>query len=487
MKKIYLNISRTFKCLFFCFFLGSCQEYSIDSQDVAQYEFTIDAKDNYIFTSDAESSSFNISSSSEWSISSNQNWCNVSPTSSSFSSLIENIVISVSENQGWQEREAVITIKVKGFEEDKVINVKQAGKDGFVVTPYSGTISQEGGECEFYIAANKSWNITNISEGLIIEKLNGEGSTNGKLETIKIQVKPNPGITRELYFTVKNDTKAETFSIKQNGIVFALENPGQENIVLKKDEYSSIVKINSNTEWNVINENDWITCSKNSNSELQLTYIPNKLFVQRSGKISLKCDIIDQPLEINVTQPCIYDITEHSSISQNGETGYITVTGNSTSASNPRLNLFKSKPYSFNLADVTIEFEDIKITSDNGALFFNFDGTNGNRVTFKLSKNSSTCAYVARIAKANGGTEQVAKNISVDYKTLKEIEFKNTEDNGKTYFKLYINGEEKISVEETVQWVTDNIQFGMFIQMQNFGEGDSYVIKSVECDNPIFL
>lgn len=485
MKELYKNLLWQLVVAVSLFNLVSCQEFHIDSQEVGESKLEIDAKESYLFTFEPVTFTFNLSSGTLWKIESDQQWCTVTPVTSSFSSLVEKITVSLEANEGWKERVATLTITAEGTTEDRVISVKQAGHDGFVVTPFEGEIPQIGGIAEFYIVASKTWEISGASDYLTFDKESGVGNDDGIIETIRVTVAPNPGAARIGTFAIKTATRVETFSIKQEGMKLELANPAQSVISLTKSDKQTFIDIISNVDWEVTTaDDDWITASKVNSGQLELTYKSNKLFIERIGKVIVRSKQIDaEPIEIAVTQANdIYTIANSAMISFDNKTGWITVAGTAPTSTVNIQNLFQPLPYKFSKGHITIEFEEVKLKDEGASLFFNFDGApvSGARLTFRLNQNNKGI-FVARIPKSIGGSEQGNKEFTLN-EELKKIEFiqqTKLTDETKSIFRLLINGKLAQEVEEINGW-EETLQFGMYIQACKFTNQDCFVIKSVE-------
>ena len=485
MKKIYTKIVLRFIIAISVFNSASCQEYHIDSQAVDTLELEMDAKESYLFTCDPATFTFNLSSGTVWSIESDQQWCTVTPSTSSFSSLVEKITVTLEANEKWKEREAVLTVTAEGIAEARTISVKQAGRDGFVVIPFEGEIAKEGGVAEFYIMAAKSWEISGASNFLSFDKESGEGNEEGIIETIKVTVAPNTGVARIGTFAIKTGTHVEKFSVRQNGMKLELTDPEMQTISLNKNDKQTLVDINANVEWEVVYADEWIAAEKIDNQQLQLTYKLNKLFIDRTGKVELKPKQIPdaEPVVIEITQASdIYTIATSPLITFDSNTGWVKVAGTDTTPVKTT-NLFAGLPYTFAKGHITIELEELNLNSSAANLFFNFDGSTsvpGGRLTLKLEKNNKG-VFTPRVPKSINGSEKT--NIPITYtgapKKIEFIQETKPNDDSKSLFRLLINGAEVASYEEVNGW-EETLKFGMYIQAKEFTNQDSYVIKSVE-------
>ena len=113
------TIVRFIACLSFTAALAACQQFEIDTQMTPEKEYAslrlvCDAVDAYSFAATgAESITFNVSANTPWTVtrSSGADWCNVTPSSSSASALIADVVVSVDDNMSGEDRTATLTIK----------------------------------------------------------------------------------------------------------------------------------------------------------------------------------------------------------------------------------------------------------------------------------------------------------------------------------------------------------------------------------------
>ena len=98
---------------------AACQQFEIDTQMTPEQEYAnlrlvCDAVDSYSFAAtNADNVTFNVSANTPWTItrSSGADWCTVTPSSSSASSLISDVVVSVADNDSGEDRSATLTVK----------------------------------------------------------------------------------------------------------------------------------------------------------------------------------------------------------------------------------------------------------------------------------------------------------------------------------------------------------------------------------------
>ena len=122
---------------------AACQQFDIDTQmtpekEQANLRLVCDAVDSYSFPStNADNVTFNVSSNTPWTItrSSGAEWCTVTPSSSSSSSLISDVVVSVANNESGEDRTATLTVRGERINSYYTITINQSRKGKLFVTP----------------------------------------------------------------------------------------------------------------------------------------------------------------------------------------------------------------------------------------------------------------------------------------------------------------------------------------------------------------
>ncbi|MGL5262433.1 MAG: BACON domain-containing protein, partial [Bacteroides sp.] len=296
MKK---TINNTLKSLFtaavILFAFTACQELNIDSQDPAPTSVLVDGLDEYTVLAGSPSNIiFNISANTPWTITSDQQWCTPTPAMSAASSLVAEITLVTEPNETISDRTATLSITSEELGLIKEIKVKQVSKEKLIVIPYDEMVSSEGGDISFTIASNKPWEIIPSTQFLEnIDKSSGEGTLNADKEIITLTIPANTAARRSGTLTVKTAFEEYTFEIKQDGIVFELEDPSESgSIDFGGLETEKTVKIVSNADWKAeVNKEfqDWISVEKVADDELKIKLIQrNNIFKTREGAITLK-------------------------------------------------------------------------------------------------------------------------------------------------------------------------------------------------------
>ena len=273
--------------------LTACQEFDIDSQPEAPANIQIDALDSYTVMATSPSNVvFNISSNTPWTIESDQQWCTPSPSMSASSSLVSEVVVAMEDNMEKKSRTATLTVTAEGVSGEKVITIMQASKENLLVIPYDGLVASEGETISFTLVSNKAWEII-PSSGFLgnIDRMSGEGSEDGKVETISITVPGNPGAKREGSITVKTAYQEYTFNIMQNGVIIELEETPEVTTLSMgslADEKTYLIR--SNKAWKVeVPEEyqDWLSAEKVGENELKVNVTVNNRLSVRKGQVLL--------------------------------------------------------------------------------------------------------------------------------------------------------------------------------------------------------
>lgn len=126
MKKLYLLVLSALVVL-------SCGKTQVPSMNLLG--------DNLTFTNVAGSQQISLSTNQDWSATPSVSWITVSPASGSGSSNYQSIEVSVTENEGEQERGG--TILIRGGELSKTVQVTQAGAPRFTIAEFRSKKSDE--------------------------------------------------------------------------------------------------------------------------------------------------------------------------------------------------------------------------------------------------------------------------------------------------------------------------------------------------------
>lgn len=465
MKKLYNHTLLQLILALCTFSFVACQEFDIDSQPEGPINIQIDALDSYTALATSPSNIvFNISSNTPWTIKSDQQWCKPTPSMSSVSSLVSEIVVILENNEGKQARTAQLTIKADGIEGSKVITIEQVSKEDLVVIRPTDIVPTEGGVVSFNIISNKPWEIIPATQFLEnIDKISGTGNENGEKETITITIPQNTGAIRSAEITVKTAFQEETFTITQDGIVIETKNEEEADNRMSGIGEEKVIEINSSVEWKVevpAEYRDWLSAEADGNN-LKLNATFNNRFVERAGYVLLypKMNVPGfEGVPVKVTQPRSISLNRGTE-SIDPETGYATIQSVSSSRYVTNFGLRKGK--------ITWEFDKIDMPDSNSAFDMNGD-------TWSFGDGTSYIHAWLRPESAKQASELWAQwdwtdsafrledfDLSIsDVKSVAIESMNDPENEGKICIVMYVNGKEVTRHKGKPDYYSENPSFG---------------------------
>ena len=284
-KRDMKTITRIFASLSVLLLAAACQQFEIDTQMTPEQEYAnlrlvCDAVDSYSFAAtNADKVTFNVSANTPWTItrSSGAEWCTVTPSSSSVSSLISDVVVSVADNDSGEDRSATLTVKGERINKYYTITINQGRKGRLFVTPVAKDYAATGGPLSFTINTNKPWAVRSDVSWLKFSPENGQPDPDGRTITVVATAEPSDVMERVATVTVTAGDDEETFDVTQKGsfemTAITGEFPGAGG--------SQALKLRTDLPWTVSADKDWITFDKesgegsNSQTVINVTAKPN--------------------------------------------------------------------------------------------------------------------------------------------------------------------------------------------------------------------
>ena len=284
-KRDMKTITRIFASLSVLLLAAACQQFEIDTQMTPEQEYAnlrlvCDAVDSYSFAAtNADKVTFNVSANTPWTItrSSGAEWCTVTPSSSSVSSLISDVVVSVADNDSGEDRSATLTVTGERINKYYTITINQSRKGRLFVTPVAKDYAATGGPLSFTINTNKPWSVRSDVSWLKFSPENGQPDPDGRTITVVATAEPSDVMERVATVTVTAGDDEETFDVTQKGsfemTAITGEFPGAGG--------SQALKLRTDLPWTVSADKDWITFDKesgegsNSQTIINVTAKPN--------------------------------------------------------------------------------------------------------------------------------------------------------------------------------------------------------------------
>ena len=164
------------------------------------------------------------------------------------------------------------------------------------VTPANQNVEYTAGNSTFTVTSNINWTISKDAGWLTVSPGNGINSN-----TITVTYQDNPGTSQRVgTVTVSGNGIDRIVTITQAGIpLFLTVTPEEQNI-----EYSAgstTFSVESNTNWTVSNDTEWLTVlpsNGSNNGTLTVTYKDNMITSQRIGTITINGEGITRTVTI---------------------------------------------------------------------------------------------------------------------------------------------------------------------------------------------
>ena len=260
------TITRIFATLCVLGAAAACQQYEIDTQMTPEKEYAnlrlvCDALTTYsVPASRPDNITFNVSSNSPWTVtrSGGAEWCTVTPSSSSSSSLISDVVVSCADNDSGEDRTATLTIQAERISKYYTVTITQSKKGKLYVTPVSKDFSAAGGPLTFTINTNVPWEIRTDVSWLHFSPENGNPDPDGRTMTITATADASDVMARMATVTVVAGDDEESFDVTQAGSFEMTEITGE----FPGNGGTQALKLRTDLPWTVSADKDWITFDK---------------------------------------------------------------------------------------------------------------------------------------------------------------------------------------------------------------------------------
>ncbi len=303
-------------------FLGGLNTFgrSVYLPNEAQSNDIFISKSNIIFSANAASDTFSISSSTNWIITTPQSWVTVNPSSGSNNAVI---TVSVSANTATVARETTISIvgSNSSVSVTKIIHIKQLAQtrtNSYLNVSRNNILLPSNNSCSdtFNIISNVSWNIavvasansTTIPNWLTVTPVSGSNNM-----IINISAVPNPtNQIRTALVKVTSLTLSRTIEVKQPASAATLSylNVSRNNILLPSNNAcSDTFNIISNVSWNVAvvaSANsatipNWLTVtpvSGSNNMIVNISAVPNPTNQIRTALLKVTSGTLSRTIEV---------------------------------------------------------------------------------------------------------------------------------------------------------------------------------------------
>jgi len=245
---------------------------------------------------EAGTTTFTISSNTDWTIDDDSDWLTVNPSSGTGDATI---IATYTENTLTAQR--VGTITISGTEvSSQQVTITQKEMSYMSATPSNRDVGSEAGNTTFSISTNTSWSIAVDAEWVTINSVSGSGST---IITATFTANILP-ITRIGTITLSGTgVNSQQITITQSGInSYLMVTPTNQDA--GPEAGTTAFNINSNIGWTITDDAEWITVNPESGSRsetITVTYTANTLGEPRTGTITLSAATVSSQ-QVTVTQ-----------------------------------------------------------------------------------------------------------------------------------------------------------------------------------------
>jgi hypothetical protein len=177
------------------------------------------------------------------------------------------------------------------------------------VTPFNRDVGSDAGSTTFSISSNTNWTISDDSDWLTASQASGSG--NG---TITATYSANTLTTTRVGIITISGTGINPHSVSVTQIGINTLSVTPSNRYVNSEEGSTSFTIDSNTNWSVSDDANWLTVSPtsgNGNSTLIVSYTPNTLITSRVGTITVSgSGVSSQSVSVTQSEPTMVNILE---------------------------------------------------------------------------------------------------------------------------------------------------------------------------------
>ncbi len=240
---------------------------------------------NQSVTNASGSTTFSVESNTNWTVSDDAEWLTVIPE---FGINNYTLTTTYTENTTISQRMGRITIT--GGEITRIVTVTQsAGSAILTITPSARSVTNASGSTTFTMESNTNWTVNDDAEWLTVSPTSGNNN-----DTLTTTYTEN---------TTKNQ-RVGTITVTGGGItssptrtVIVIQSAGSEILTVTPSNKSvtnasgsTTFTVESNTNWTVNDDAEWLTVSPisgNNNETLTATYTGNTTISQRVGTITV--------------------------------------------------------------------------------------------------------------------------------------------------------------------------------------------------------
>lgn len=250
------------------------------------------SKDTLETISLVDTLSFQITSNISWTISESLDWISVTPVSGTNNATV---LVDFLENQSFSKRSGFITVSGGGI--TKNIFVVQNGIYPYInVDPDTHNVDYSGGQVVSEITSNVNWVVDKNVDWVTLST----SDSSGNVSLLITCSKNNNKEARETSIAVHNDSISKSITIKQGSSNFYLSAfPSSWNV--SRNSGSVNFSVESNVNWSIINQSDWIKTSiidSSGNAVVSAQYTRNTDTTSRVADLVISNDELSDTVKI---------------------------------------------------------------------------------------------------------------------------------------------------------------------------------------------
>ena len=318
------------------------------------------------------STTFTVQSNTDWTVNDDADWLTVSPASGNNNNTL---TATYTENTTTSQRVGTITVAGGGI--TRTVTVTQSeGSAILTVTPSARSVANGSGSTTFTVQSNTDWTVSDDADWLTVSPASGNNN-----DTLTATYTENTTTSQRVgTITVAGGGITRTVTVTQSeGSAILTVTPSARSVA--NGSGSTTFTVQSNTDWTVSDDADWLTVSPasgNNNNTLTATYTENTTTSQRVGTITVAGG----------------GITRTVTVTQSEGSAILTVTPSARSVANG------SGSTTFTVQSNT----DWTVNDDADWLTVSpASGNNNNTLTATYTENTTTSQRVGTITVAGGG------------------------------------------------------------------------------------
>ena len=250
------------------------------TQSATAFTLTVTPQ-NQSVTNASGSTEFTVESNTDWLVSDDASWITVNPTSGSNN---QTLTATYTENTTTTQRIGTITVTGGGI--TRTVTVTQSATAfTLTVTPQNQSVTNASGSTEFTVQSNTNWTLSDDASWLTVNPTSGNNN-----QTLIATYTENATTTQRIgTITVTGGGITRTVTVTQSATAFTLTVSPSNQLVTNASGSTAFI-LESNTNWTVNENDEWLTISPENgsgNGAIIATYEENTTTFQRIGTITL--------------------------------------------------------------------------------------------------------------------------------------------------------------------------------------------------------